>query len=162
MQVKRSQGVIIVIMLTIILRFMGSEATVSKMRQMLHTNIEEWYVLSFSVIRADIQHTITHCSHVYRDPTDKPLNNIRRVLNVTFPARSELSEQSGIECAICYTSRVNDALPDRVCDDTNCCKSFHSKCLLEWLRSVPSSQQSFDTVFGRCPYCTHPINVKVQ
>eukprot|EP01094_Clydonella_sp_ATCC50884_P007960 TRINITY_DN1720_c0_g1_i4.p1 TRINITY_DN1720_c0_g1~~TRINITY_DN1720_c0_g1_i4.p1 ORF type:complete len:360 (-),score=68.53 TRINITY_DN1720_c0_g1_i4:137-1216(-) len=120
-------------------RFLGAESTVNDLCQRLHVNISKWQT------------------------SRTPLANLREVLNVEFPARSsEAFEESGMECAICYSSRVNNLLPDRVCDDENCRKAFHSRCLLEWLRSVPSSQQSFDTMFGRCPYCTYPINVKVS
>jgi hypothetical protein len=33
-------------------------------------------------------------------------------------------------------------------------------CLVEWLRVLPSTRQSFGTLFGVCPYCSTQIVVK--
>ena len=56
-----------------------------------------------------------------------------------------------MECGICYTLRLGDdqALPDKVCDEPRCGKPFHRACLSEWLRSNPTTRQSFDTLFGK-------------
>ena len=52
-------------------------------------------------------------------------------------------------------------LPDRVCDNAKCARPFHRPCLSEWLRSAPNSRQSFNTVFGECPYCSTAISVSI-
>jgi E3 ubiquitin-protein ligase FANCL len=64
------------------------------------------------------------------------------------------------DCAICYAARMDGALPDRVCDNVHCSKPFHRACLFEWLRALPRAQQTFDTVFGVCPYCSADISCK--
>lgn len=51
------------------------------------------------------------------------------------------------------------ATPDQICDNSRCGKSFHHACLLEWLRSTPSTRKSFRTYFGTCPYCSSPISL---
>ncbi|KAF3708528.1 E3 ubiquitin-protein ligase FANCL [Channa argus] len=48
------------------------------------------------------------------------------------------------ECGICYSYRLEAAIPD------------------QWLRALPSSRQSFNIVFGECPYCSKPITVKMM
>ncbi len=50
-------------------------------------------------------------------------------------------------------------LPDIVCENVKCARSFHSSCLLEWLRSLPSTRQSFNTLFGSCPFCNEGISI---
>ena len=92
-------------------------------------------------------------------------------------------------CAICYTYRLNavgttnanghasstsssgnassgstpsNAIPEVVCSNARCSRSFHSSCLSEWLRGLPNASRSFETLFGHCPYCFEAISVKVQ
>ena len=52
--------------------------------------------------------------------------------------------------------------PDVNCDNANCGKPFHRRCLVEWLNADTSTRQSFNTLFGACPYCSAPITVKVS
>jgi len=65
-----------------------------------------------------------------------------------------------MECGICYSFRLENNVPDKVCDNPKCAKPFHRQCLSEWLRAIPSSRTSFDTIFGECPYCTNQITCK--
>jgi E3 ubiquitin-protein ligase FANCL len=32
-------------------------------------------------------------------------------------------------------------VPDRVCDNGSCGRPFHSACLVEWLRAIPTTRQ---------------------
>lgn len=106
-----------------------------------------------------------------------------------------------MECGICYSYRLDSAIPDQVCNDPRCGQPFHQACLYEvntliyhsytllthhysshtifnehkrlgrgcfsltlstefillssqWLRGLPTSRQSFNIVFGECPYCS--------
>eukprot|EP01027_Heterolobosea_sp_BB2_P011504 GEZU01016744.1.p1 GENE.GEZU01016744.1~~GEZU01016744.1.p1 ORF type:complete len:153 (+),score=10.88 GEZU01016744.1:140-598(+) len=117
-------------------RFLGADSVVVPLRDKLNQNIlAQW------------------------DYTDTPRNNLQRVLGIEFPRPKEaLKEDFSVECGICYSYRLNNQIPDKVCD--NCCMPFHRVCLFEWLRSVPSTRQSFDTLFGNCPYCSASITVK--
>lgn len=36
-----------------------------------------------------------------------------------------------MECGICYAYRLNDAIPDKACDDPRCSQPFHNTCLYE-------------------------------
>ena len=65
------------------------------------------------------------------------------------------AEEYSVECAICYSYELDGAVPDVVCD--SCSKPFHKACLTEWLRALPTTQQSFNRLFGECPYCGHSI-----
>ena len=31
----------------------------------------------------------------------------------------------------------------------------------QWLRSVTTTRQSFNMLFGECPYCSKPMKVKI-
>ena len=87
--------------------------------------------------------------------------NLQTVLEIEFPSKQvkQLEEES-FDCSICYTFRLGDQIPDRICDNAKCKRAYHTPCLYEWLRSA-STRQSFDTMFGNCPYCSEPITVKV-
>ena len=51
------------------------------------------------------------------------------------------------------------ALPPRIGSCDACSKPFHQSCLSEWLRALPTTQQSFNRLFGECPYCSASIAV---
>nr|CAB3493401.1 unnamed protein product [Digitaria exilis] len=50
---------------------------------------------------------------------------------------------------------------DYTCENPSCSRAFHSICLRDWLRSITTTRQSFDVLFGNCPYCSDPVAVKV-
>ncbi|KAK3426359.1 hypothetical protein EUGRSUZ_F02827 [Eucalyptus grandis] len=83
---------------------------------------------------------------------------------------TEKDEQQ-VECGICYAQHlpIEDELgtksgcaTDYQCDNANCSRAFHSLCLIDWLRSITTTRQSFDVLFGSCPYCSEPIAVKIN
>lgn len=51
------------------------------------------------------------------------------------------------------------SVPDQTCRYEKCGRSYHHACLLDWLRSLPSTRNSFGTLFGSCPYCQQSISV---
>lgn len=59
-----------------------------------------------------------------------------------------------MDCGICYAYQLDGAIPDQVCDNSQCGQSFHYICLYEWLRGLLTSRQSFNIIFGECPYCS--------
>ncbi|KAI8984661.1 WD-repeat region-domain-containing protein [Mycotypha africana] len=68
-----------------------------------------------------------------------------------------------IECGICYSYKLNQKdTPDIICANESCNRGFHYQCLYEWVRSNPSTTQSFNILFGKCPYCNEPIHVKLR
>uniref|UniRef100_A0AAY4E7L6 RING-type domain-containing protein n=1 Tax=Denticeps clupeoides TaxID=299321 RepID=A0AAY4E7L6_9TELE len=82
------------------------------------------------------------------------------LLNIVCMPGAEYHQSLSTECGICYSFRLESAIPDQVCNDPRCGQPFHQACLYEWLRGLPTSRQSFNTVFGECPYCSKPITVK--
>ncbi|XP_061914871.1 E3 ubiquitin-protein ligase FANCL [Entelurus aequoreus] len=117
---------------------LGAEHVVTPLRDKLNANMHLW------------------------NPDSSVLQNLQDVLEIEFlsPATHEKSTFS-VECGICYSYRLEAAIPDQVCTDPHCGQPFHQVCLYEWLRMLPASRQSFSTVFGECPYCSKPITVKM-
>lgn len=113
--------------------------------------------------------------------SDKHWSETRSVqenLEVWFgaPLPSRLSTVKGdflVECGICYTHRLpaedtmadddtpseEGALPDVKCSNATCNKHYHDACLFEWLHSLPTAKNSFDRIFGSCPYCCETVSV---
>ncbi|KAI8580703.1 hypothetical protein K450DRAFT_235550 [Umbelopsis ramanniana AG] len=107
----------------------------------------------------------------------KPLlDNILRVLELPkLPQRDNFGDNSAdVECGICYAYHLNtpdtsattktpekEQTPSLICNNETCGRAFHHRCMYEWLRSVPTTRQSFDVLFGFCPYCNQDITSKV-
>eukprot|EP01018_Ginkgo_biloba_P006628 Gb_35791 [translate_table: standard] len=127
-------------------RFFGSDLAIAPLRKRWNSNIRRW-------------------------KGDKLLReNLEDILEITFPSPQDtVQEDISADCGICYAFRLPNvdahgaergSVPDRACDNPNCGRPFHSACLIEWLRSITTTRQSFDVLFGSCPYCSHPIAVK--
>uniref|UniRef100_A0A8Q3SIV1 FA complementation group L n=1 Tax=Homo sapiens TaxID=9606 RepID=A0A8Q3SIV1_HUMAN len=67
-----------------------------------------------------------------------------------------------MDCGICYAYQLDGTIPDQVCDNSQCGQPFHQICLYEWLRGLLTSRQSFNIIFGECPYCSKPITLKMS
>jgi E3 ubiquitin-protein ligase FANCL len=118
------------------LQFLGADRVIAPLRQALNANLSRW------------------------SPERSVRLNLAAVLERDFPTR-QLAAETGsaddysVECAICYSYHLDGAVPECACD--GCSKPFHKACLTEWLRALPTTQQSFNRLFGECPYCGHPI-----
>ncbi|CAA7393794.1 unnamed protein product [Spirodela intermedia] len=105
---------------------------------------------------------------------DKPfVENLGALLGMELPgppgAPSTDCEQD--ECGICYVHFLpsdgtlgtsTGTAVDYTCENPSCRKSFHVVCLRDWLRSITTTRQSFDVLFGKCPYCSEPVAVKLH
>ncbi|XP_013370123.1 PREDICTED: E3 ubiquitin-protein ligase FANCL isoform X2 [Chinchilla lanigera] len=97
------------------------------------------------------------------DPEYSLLQNLKDVLEIDFPARTVLEKSDlTMDCGICYAYQLDGAIPDQVCNNPQCGQPFHQMCLYEWLRGLPTSRQSFNVIFGECPYCSKPITLKMS
>ncbi|KAM7078571.1 E3 ubiquitin-protein ligase FANCL [Molossus nigricans] len=97
------------------------------------------------------------------DPENTLLQNLKDVLEIDFPARAILEKSDfSMDCGICYAYQLDGAIPDQVCDNSQCGQPFHQICLYEWLRGLQTSRQSFNILFGECPYCSKPITLKMS
>ena len=70
------------------------------------------------------------------------------------------AEEYSVECAVCYMYDLDGCVPEIACD--GCSKPFHKACLYEWLSALPSTRQSFNRLFGECPYCSRPVTVEAS
>ncbi|XP_064915458.1 E3 ubiquitin-protein ligase FANCL isoform X5 [Columba livia] len=117
--------------------FLGADHAVNPLRIKLNNNMHSW------------------------DPEISLLQNLQDLLEIDFPSRAVLEKSDfAKDCGICYAYRLAGAPPDQVCDDPRCGQPFHQACLYEWLQGLPSSRQSFNVIFGECPYCNKPLTLK--
>ena len=102
-----------------------------------------------------------YVSVLNRDEKISIRENLQKILEIEFPVKClEKEDDMSMNCIICYSFRMEDQTPDKVCGNDKCRKAFHPKCLLDWLRAA-AGRQSFDTFFGSCPNCFEDISVKV-
>ncbi|XP_010463517.1 PREDICTED: E3 ubiquitin-protein ligase FANCL-like isoform X1 [Camelina sativa] len=100
--------------------------------------------------------------------------NLECILGTELPKPPGLQEEDDhqqVECGICYAQFLptdeelgarSGTPTDYTCENISCNKSFHSLCLTDWLRSITTTRQSFDVLFGNCPYCSDPVAVKIN
>ncbi|ELR23431.1 Fanconi anemia, complementation group L family protein [Acanthamoeba castellanii str. Neff] len=121
-------------------RFLGSETRVAALRENLNANLDLW--------------DEGQALHV----------NLGRVLGCELPGKEAAAtgDRASIGCGICYALRFKGDIPTVLCSLASCNKAFHEACLVEWLRVLPSTRQSFGTLFGTCPYCSTQIVVKTR
>ncbi|BAB10681.1 unnamed protein product [Arabidopsis thaliana] len=117
----------------------------------------------------------------FKDPKSLPESNERSfpenlecILGTELPKPLGLQvedDQQQVECGICYAQFLptdeelgarSGTRTDYTCENISCNKSFHSLCLTDWLRSITTTRQSFDVLFGNCPYCSDPVAVKTS
>ncbi|XP_050406740.2 E3 ubiquitin-protein ligase FANCL [Patella vulgata] len=118
--------------------FLGADQIINPLKENLNQNLYRW----------DISRHL--------------LVNLETVLDIKFPSpTNSKKEDFSVECGICYCYRLEQFTPDIVCDDKRCGQPFHRICLYEWLRTLPSTRQSFNTIYGECPFCNKSITVKM-
>ncbi|KAG1366685.1 putative E3 ubiquitin-protein ligase FANCL [Cocos nucifera] len=105
---------------------------------------------------------------------DKPFHeNLATLLETTLPRPHAVSNKNDeqVDCGICYARYLplddefgdnSGSAPDYTCENLSCSRAFHTVCLRDWLRSITTTRQSFDVLFGNCPYCSEPVAVKVS
>lgn len=130
------------------IRFVGSGQLVDTMRKNWQRNSKQW------------------------NKEGSFLENLECLLQTQLPRLPDVQKNDHqIECGICYAQSlpIDDELGDEsgsgtnyTCENTNCNRAFHSVCLGDWLRSITTTRQSFNVLFGNCPYCSEPIAVKIN
>ncbi|CAN0864982.1 E3 ubiquitin-protein ligase FANCL [Linum grandiflorum] len=128
-------------------RFLGSGLTVDRLHNLWRRNSKNWKKES------------------------KYAENLASIFETRFPSRLEVGKNDQqAECGICYThclpiddelGSMSGSATDYTCENTNCSRAFHSVCLGDWLRSITTTRQSFDVLFGNCPYCSDPVAIKI-
>ncbi|KAH7689805.1 E3 ubiquitin-protein ligase FANCL protein [Dioscorea alata] len=107
--------------------------------------------------------------------TNNPFHeNLETLLEIELPRKISVSvskDDEQLDCGICYAHclPVDNELgdysggePDYTCENASCSKAFHVVCLRDWLRSISTTRQSFDVLFGNCPYCSDAVAVKLN
>lgn len=129
-------------------RFMGSDPIVNSLRKKWRRNSKRWV-------------------------KDKSLvENLASALETSLPGPPDVHKnEQQVECGICYAQflPIDEELgaksgsgTDCTCENTSCSRAFHSVCLGDWLRSITTTRQSFNVLFGNCPYCSDPVAVKIS
>ncbi|KAG8190848.1 hypothetical protein JTE90_028344 [Oedothorax gibbosus] len=114
--------------------YLGSERIVEPVREKFNKNIRLW------------------------SEFDSILYNLQQVLEIDFPSPTNTEkEEYCMECGICYSYLLNEAIPEMTCDNPNCNQNFHHSCLYEFIRTLPDVRSSFLKLFGQCPYCNKPL-----
>jgi E3 ubiquitin-protein ligase FANCL len=118
--------------------FMGAEAATREMRTRFESQLGKW------------------------NPADSLKTNLEELLEVSLPRRDaeELAE-TDFDCGICYMERLGSELPQVVCGNAKCGKRYHRSCLVDWLKTR-QAEQSFQVVFGTCPYCDQPLQCSIS
>jgi len=133
------------------IRFLGADSIIMPLRSKIHERAHLWNAKDVSLI--------DNLQVLLDMQFPKPKSTGGAASTATVAAFDE--EEFSVECGICYAYRLAESIPDKVCDNPKCCRPFHSSCLVEWLRAIPTTKQSFDTLFGSCPYCSESITVKL-
>ncbi|XP_063774276.1 E3 ubiquitin-protein ligase FANCL isoform X1 [Pseudophryne corroboree] len=126
------------------------------------TMIPECYFLGADHVVHPLKDKLNSNIHLW-DPETGLFQNLKDILEIEFPSQSDFKKSDfSMDCGICYAYRLDSAIPDQVCDDPHCGQPFHQACLYEWLNTLPSSRQSFNIIYGECPYCSKPITLKLS
>ncbi|NXF04237.1 FANCL ligase, partial [Smithornis capensis] len=128
-----------------------------------HPNmLPECYFLGADHVVAPLRTKLNNNMHLW-NPEISLLQNLKDLLEIDFPSRAVLEKSDFAQaCGICYAYRLDGSAPEHVCDDPRCGQPFHQACLYEWLQGLPTSRQSFNTIFGECPYCNKVRKSKEQ
>eukprot|EP00899_Mesostigma_viride_P008084 jgi/Mesvir1/17277/Mv07684-RA.1 len=168
-------------------RFLGSDAAVGRLKDNLHSNAHKWDPAK--PVRANLEEVLgttfprfergseaaedvsTECGICYSYRLLPPTTGVSAA-EATGPdgARTAPLSAPGVltregpamASGAHVVAAVAALLPDQMCDNASCGRPYHRTCLVEWLRSVTSTRQSFDMLFGVCPYCSHPITVRAS
>ncbi|NXU94458.1 FANCL ligase, partial [Xiphorhynchus elegans] len=141
----------------------GSNVSVNVEVDPRHPNmLPECYFLGADHAVAPLRAKLNSNMHLW-DPDVSLLQNLKDVLEIDFPSRALLEKSDfAKDCGICYAYRLGGSAPDQVCDEPRCGQPFHHACLYEWLQGLPTSRQSFNVIFGECPYCNKVRQSKEQ
>ncbi|KAJ3650385.1 hypothetical protein Zmor_016488 [Zophobas morio] len=118
------------------LKFLGPERVVQPWFEKLGDKLEDW---------------------------DEKKNFVQELLNIlgleTFPVKprqDRVTLMDAGECSICFSLRLNDKLPEIICENKCCENHYHVECLYEWLTSI-NSKRMFNQLHGQCPNCEKKI-----
>lgn len=65
-------------------------------------------------------------------------------------------------CGICYGPLEDSSNTEKFFDCSECNKTFHLDCLVEWIQTLPDTRRSFNRIFASCPNCQQSITVTME
>ncbi|KAL4376979.1 hypothetical protein GQ457_02G015570 [Hibiscus cannabinus] len=152
-------------------RFMGSSNVVNSLRKTWKRNVDRWVrdnafsenlerLLNTQLPRPADEEKNNHldeCGICYAQYL--PIGSALHALDVSEQLFADLT----LKCHVGdeHGPKTGNAT-DYTCENNSCSKAFHSMCLVDWLRSITTTRQSFNVLFGNCPYCSEPIAVKIN
>ncbi|VEN48379.1 unnamed protein product [Callosobruchus maculatus] len=82
-----------------------------------------------------------------------------------YPLKPQITIQEDVlvksgDCCICFSSRLNNKLPEVICKHPFCGNSYHVECLYEWLISL-NARKVFTTIIGQCLNCEKNISCPI-
>ncbi|KAI8325966.1 hypothetical protein GQ54DRAFT_295104 [Martensiomyces pterosporus] len=87
-------------------------------------------------------------------------DNLEDILQIRLPEPSTFDQKDvKLDCGICFSFQSNGEAADQLCSNDLCAQPFHRKCLIQWLSTKEDTRQSYNTYFGKCPYCSSNIAV---
>lgn len=123
------------------IRFLGCRSSVNEIQEVLQKNLEE---------------------EIWDEDMDI-VYNLNNILDVDLPSKPDVDEEEQVdlinpgECAICFTSRLDNKIPTLICNNTNCMSEYHEECMFKYLRAIPSNKNYFGRIQGECPNCDQVI-----
>lgn len=137
-------------------RFLGAESVVAPLRAKLNERMGMWDASGKVLPRANLE-----CVLDLTLPPPLAIENAEQRDGSALVVASSQQDDMAMECGICYSYRLDDRVPEVACDRAECARPYHRTCLVEWLKALPDTKQSFETLFGACPYCEHHISVSM-
>jgi len=122
--------------------FLGSDSIIQPLRLKMSNNADKW------------------------DYNKMVRENLEIIMDMKFPSAVSMQNEDSVnnlECGICYLLHDSRGkFAENSCDNSKCNRIYHTSCLSEWLRALPHTRQSFQTIFGKCPYCSSPITINLS
>ncbi len=159
------------------LQFIGSDATIHPLKDNYNKNIHLWSSLESDRPFSLAERLQNILNIQFPSPSSSSKQDFQVECAICYSYRLSLDDDTNHTTTTTTSSTIGSsnnnggegvlilesfALPDKVCDNGKCNKYFHKHCLYEWLRSIPSTKQSFDTLYGDCPNCSSLISVKIK
>jgi E3 ubiquitin-protein ligase FANCL len=138
------------------MRFLGAPERVEHMKNMVGTHLHAWD--SAASLRQNLE---TVLGVPLMRPQDRITDSFSMECGICYSYLETKAEEAAEDCGGVATAAGGDT-PNQVCPNARCGRVYHHSCLHDWLQSLPTSRNSFGTLFGECPYCQDPISTRLS
>jgi E3 ubiquitin-protein ligase FANCL len=130
----------------LVMRLQGNESRIQPFNRLIQLNLKQW-----------------NSNNSVRD-------NLQSLLQLQLPANTgaknskaaQTQDDLSQECAICYSYKLNNSYPTAECLNSKCSKLFHSQCLIEWGKSLPTARSHFGILYTICPACLTEVQIEIN